>query len=35
LSVPEGYIYEIDFKKKKMLPLCKVETNSPFLFIPE
>lgn len=35
MSVPEGYIYEIDLKKKKMMPVCKVETNSPFLFIPE
>ena len=35
MSVPEGYIYEIDLKKKKMLPVCKIDINSPFLFIPE
>lgn len=35
ISIPEGYIYEIDLKKKKMMPVSKIETNSPFLFIPE
>lgn len=35
ISMPEGYVYEIDLKNKAIFPLNKFQTNSPFLFIPD
>jgi hypothetical protein len=32
----EGYVYEIDLKKKAVAIVAKIESNnSPFMFIPE
>ena len=34
IEVPEGYIYEIDYSKKRLQPIDKFKTKSPFLFVP-
>ena len=35
ITLPEGYIYEIDLKKGGIVPANRFETKSPFIFIPE
>ena len=33
-EIPEGVVYEIDFKKEKLIEVLKLQADSPFLFAP-